>query len=139
MIKVICDVCSKELDEMGGLLFSPPDAAYDDDNNMSLVCTKTHICADCFPKLLDFIQEEKRNLLNNKKKASPHHPCKYNCGKDLVYKRKIEGKKGSTGWFEVDDPSGEIEHTYKRCFDLQKVQKEQQQKRNEEKTYKNLL
>ena len=37
-----CDSCERELDELGALLFSPPD----ENNN----CTKYHICVYCFQK-----------------------------------------------------------------------------------------
>ena len=40
--------------------------------------------------------------------------CKYKCGIDITFKGKIEGKKGSTGWFERDC----TEHTYRRCENI---------------------
>ena len=41
---IICDFCSKELKEFGGLLFSPPDK--------SGKCNKNHLCKDCYNKLV---------------------------------------------------------------------------------------
>ncbi len=43
-IKPICDRCGHELDDFGGLLFSPPD-------NRSKVL-KLHICQACYAELL---------------------------------------------------------------------------------------
>jgi hypothetical protein len=52
MIAVKCKVCSKKLSEPGGLIFSPPGKSkwpgWDE-------VSKTHICAQCFPILLDSI------------------------------------------------------------------------------------
>ena len=40
-----------------------------------------------------------------------YKPCRYKCGINITFNGKIEGKKGSTGWFERDG----TEHTYLRC------------------------
>lgn len=50
-IKPICDMCGKELDAFGGLLFSPPDR----DNAVR----KYHICKDCFNSLAKGLKERK--------------------------------------------------------------------------------
>ncbi len=42
-IKPICDSCGKELEDFGGLLFSPPQG-----KNVK----KYHICKDCYGKLV---------------------------------------------------------------------------------------
>jgi hypothetical protein len=42
-IKPKCDMCGMELNDFGGLLFSPPDA-----NN---TVKKYHICKECFSEL----------------------------------------------------------------------------------------
>ncbi len=42
MIKPICDFCTEELTDFGGLLFSPPV------NNM---VEKLHVCKACYAKL----------------------------------------------------------------------------------------
>lgn len=39
-IKPVCDKCKKELDDLGGILLSPPD-----DNNQ---VKKFHLCKNCF-------------------------------------------------------------------------------------------
>ena len=43
MISPKCDLCGKELNDYGALLFSPPD----EKNNVK----KAHICKDCYNKL----------------------------------------------------------------------------------------
>ncbi len=43
MISPKCDICKKELDDYGGLLFSPP--------NSKGEVKKFHICSGCFGKL----------------------------------------------------------------------------------------
>ena len=39
--------------------------------------------------------------------------CRRGCGTRIIFKGRIFGKRGSTGWFEYDNTR--IEHTYKRC------------------------
>jgi len=43
MIKLVCDICGKELEDFGALLFSPPD----EKGNVK----KEHICKECYSKL----------------------------------------------------------------------------------------
>lgn len=43
--------------------------------------------------------------------------CQRGCGVRIVWKGKIEDKKGSTGWIEYGTT---IEHTYKRCDTIMK-------------------
>lgn len=43
MLQVICDNCEKELDELGALLFSPPDKEG--------FCQKIHLCKKCYEGL----------------------------------------------------------------------------------------
>lgn len=40
MIKPVCDKCMKEINEFGGLLFSPPD--------INSMVTKWHLCVKCY-------------------------------------------------------------------------------------------
>jgi hypothetical protein len=47
MIKPICDKCKNELNELGAILFSPPDAA-------GLV-KKIHLCVKCYNEVHDFL------------------------------------------------------------------------------------
>jgi|TARA_Y100000310_G_scaffold89559_2_gene86647 hypothetical protein len=42
-IKPICDKCKQELDDFGGILFSPPD----ENSNVK----KYHICKKCYEKM----------------------------------------------------------------------------------------
>jgi hypothetical protein len=43
-IKPICDKCKKELDDFGGILFSPPD-----ENNK---VEKFHLCRACYEEII---------------------------------------------------------------------------------------
>ena len=43
MIKPKCDICKKELNDLGALLFSPP--------NQEGKVDKKHICKECYEKL----------------------------------------------------------------------------------------
>ena len=42
-IKPVCDMCKKELDDFGGLLFSPPKG-----NDVK----KYHLCKSCFEEII---------------------------------------------------------------------------------------
>ena len=44
MIKPVCDNCMHELNEFGGLLFSPPDV-----NDRTI---KWHLCVDCYSEIV---------------------------------------------------------------------------------------
>jgi hypothetical protein len=44
-----CDLCHKQLDKPGALLFAPPTTDF--------MCKKYHICCDCFAKLSHYILE----------------------------------------------------------------------------------
>lgn len=57
MINVICDCCKNELDDFGGLIFSPPRFGS---------CEKLHLCKNCYHDLSDFISkfEENKRILN---------------------------------------------------------------------------
>jgi hypothetical protein len=50
--------------------------------------------------------------------------CERGCGIRIIYKGRIEEKKGSTGYFEYDKPK--IEHTYARCDRIIKENKERE-------------
>ncbi len=43
MIRIICDICGKRLNEFGGLIFSPP--------NKKGFAKKWHLCRDCYKKV----------------------------------------------------------------------------------------
>lgn len=50
MINPRCDMCFKELNDYGGLVFSPPDKKG--------MVKKKHICQVCYDQLTDFINEK---------------------------------------------------------------------------------
>jgi len=48
MIKVICNICDKELEDSGSLIFSPPD-------DLNTV-TKWHVCRTCWHILHGYVR-----------------------------------------------------------------------------------
>lgn len=48
-MKIVCDICNKELKSKGGLLFGPPDRE-------DLV-KKTHLCCRCYGKVAQRIRK----------------------------------------------------------------------------------
>jgi len=65
MIKIKCDMCNKELDKQGGLLWSPP---------VGGKCDKYHLCIDCYCIVVTFIcwfkvgDKRARNLIHTNRK-----------------------------------------------------------------------
>lgn len=55
MIKPICDRCKSEMQDFGGLLFSPPKTLIDGSQNV----IKQHVCVDCFSSLSECMKEAK--------------------------------------------------------------------------------
>ena len=54
MIKVFCEKCDKELNELGALLFSPPIK-----HNDYIYVSKLHLCQTCFAKVIDYLRRAK--------------------------------------------------------------------------------
>ncbi len=52
MIKPICVMCEKELEDYGAVLLSPP--------LMDGTVAKYHICKECFERLLEYCSIRKR-------------------------------------------------------------------------------
>ncbi|MCH7850537.1 MAG: hypothetical protein IH845_02735 [Nanoarchaeota archaeon] len=48
MINPKCDICLKELEDFGGLLFSPPD--------IEGKVIKNHLCGECYNKLIGYLK-----------------------------------------------------------------------------------
>lgn len=46
-----CDICQKELQQPGGLVFSPP-------TNGAWLVEKYHVCAACWPELKKFVSPQ---------------------------------------------------------------------------------
>ena len=55
-MKITCCKCSKPFTTMGALVFSPP-VKNNKEMSMSTV-HKFHVCSDCWPKLLKFMEED---------------------------------------------------------------------------------
>jgi len=49
VVKIICGFCFKELQELGGLLFSPPIM----DLGHFQATNKTHLCFDCYERIVN--------------------------------------------------------------------------------------
>jgi len=47
-INPICDKCKKELDDLGGLLFSPP--------NEENTVKKLHLCKECYELVINYLE-----------------------------------------------------------------------------------
>lgn len=52
-MKIICDKCNKELNELGALIFSPPLV-----NTSGCVVYKYHVCVKCYYLLIEFLQNK---------------------------------------------------------------------------------
>ncbi|GBE16431.1 hypothetical protein BMS3Abin15_00247 [bacterium BMS3Abin15] len=52
-IKPVCDKCKNELNDFGGILFSPPD----EESRVK----KFHLCKDCYKKIVDSFSEGDSN------------------------------------------------------------------------------
>jgi hypothetical protein len=52
MLNITCDACHKPLEEMGALLFSPPDQTIPYPN---MNTTKFHLCVHCYAKVLELV------------------------------------------------------------------------------------
>ena len=55
MIKVDCDICGKELDQPGALMFDPPYGELE-------ACIKHHICRRCYQWLWEIIKKSKDSV-----------------------------------------------------------------------------
>ncbi len=51
MIDVCCAICQWQMQEPGGLLFSPP--------QKEMMVYKTHVCVKCWPLIVNFIDSER--------------------------------------------------------------------------------
>ena len=58
MLDLTCDMCHRNLDEPGGLIFSPPvDEAW--------IVEKYHVCAFCWPEIVALLKRKKGNPSTN--------------------------------------------------------------------------
>lgn len=62
MIKPKCDKCGEELKAYGALAFSPPETKPNESCGRAV--EKYHICADCWPKLVAWLQASNAELCN---------------------------------------------------------------------------
>jgi hypothetical protein len=51
MLELRCDICRKQLQEPGGLLFSPP-------VKDGWVVEKYHVCVDCWPRVAAMVKDD---------------------------------------------------------------------------------
>ena len=47
MLKIKCDICGREIEKKGAILFSPPDKRE--------LCKKTHICTECYREVMKYL------------------------------------------------------------------------------------
>lgn len=52
-LHILCDGCRVELNESGGLLFSPTASTPE---YAAPICTKRHFCVECFSRILLFVE-----------------------------------------------------------------------------------
>jgi hypothetical protein len=51
MLELRCDVCGRELQKPGALIFSPP-------TQEAWIVEKYHVCADCWPTVVALFKDE---------------------------------------------------------------------------------
>lgn len=74
MVKIKCDYCKEELEELGGLLFSPPSSI------TTLIVTKYHLCANCFMELDSLLRKKvDKHLLSEKEYRCVGVECLNQC------------------------------------------------------------
>jgi hypothetical protein len=82
-IQPICDFCHKELEDFGGLVFSPPEQQTLDTNQS---VEKLHICKTCYGSMKSmFMKAPKDDMTDTSKKT--HQPIKLG-----VYKHSKKGE-----------------------------------------------
>jgi len=53
-----CDRCGKQLEEMGALLFSPPE----DSGRGSMITVKNHLCTQCYFDIVNELRTHKEKF-----------------------------------------------------------------------------
>lgn len=51
MLELQCDICKRNLQEPGGLIFSPP-------TTESWVVQKYHVCTECWPEVVSLLEKQ---------------------------------------------------------------------------------
>ena len=57
MIRPLCFKCTKEINDFGGILFSPPSSGTTFRYNNSNIVDKFHLCIDCYDLVFNFINQ----------------------------------------------------------------------------------
>lgn len=70
-IQPICDFCHKELEDFGGLLFSPPSAGHDENKTENQNVQKLHVCKLCYAGMVDMFmkRDDSAEVLSPEEKA----------------------------------------------------------------------
>jgi hypothetical protein len=55
MLELRCDVCQRELQEPGALVFSPP-------TTDAWIVEKYHVCKNCWPTILGLLKDEEEDI-----------------------------------------------------------------------------
>ncbi len=57
-IQPICDFCHKELDDFGGLIFSPPEKGHDENQGAEQNVQKLHVCKTCYAGMVNMFMKK---------------------------------------------------------------------------------
>jgi hypothetical protein len=57
-IQPICDFCLKELEDFGGLIFSPPEQGHDQNKSDEQNVQKLHVCKTCYAGMLSMFMKK---------------------------------------------------------------------------------
>lgn len=57
-IQPICDFCHKELEDFGGLIFSPPEKGHDENQGDEQNVQKLHVCKTCYAGMVGMFMKK---------------------------------------------------------------------------------
>ncbi len=57
-IQPICDFCHKELEDFGGLIFSPPEQGHDQNQSDEQNVQKLHVCKTCYTGMINIFMKK---------------------------------------------------------------------------------
>ena len=57
-IQPICDFCHKELEDFGGLIFSPPEQGHDENKSDEQNVQKLHVCKTCYGGMISIFMKK---------------------------------------------------------------------------------
>ena len=60
-IRPICDFCHKELEDFGGLIFSPPEKGHEENETTDQNVQKLHVCKTCYDGMVSIFMKKDLN------------------------------------------------------------------------------